>query len=144
MATLAGISFGIYFIQLKITGAGGVTWALTLARIGSFVLAISVCATQATIRAFRPATPRRMREFVAPHSSTPHFSPSPCLRVCSIPEEHVYTLATTVGRLDVAAVISSLYPAGPSAGDPGAEGKNYAHPRHWHAAGAAAVVFISL
>ena len=34
MATLAGISFGIYFIQLKITGAGGVTWALTLARVG--------------------------------------------------------------------------------------------------------------
>jgi drug/metabolite transporter (DMT)-like permease len=99
MATLAGISFGIYFIQLKITGAGGVTWALTLARVGSFVLAISVCAIQAGIRTFRPV------QAVSDKAEA--------LLTCVLDTggNLFYTLATTVGRLDVAAVVSSLYPA---------------------------------
>lgn len=112
MATLAGIAFGIYFIQLKITGAAGVTWALTLARIGSFSLAIVVCAIQAAVRFFRPASPAPgtgVRRF-------PLFSPAflaLAILTCVLDTggNLFYTLATTVGRLDVAAVISSLYPA---------------------------------
>jgi len=112
MATLAGISFGVYFIQLKITGAGGVTWALTLARIGSFVLAISVCAIQATIRAFRSTTPAAD----AGVRRSPLFNPAflaLAVLTCVLDTggNMFYTLATTVGRLDVAAVVSSLYPA---------------------------------
>jgi drug/metabolite transporter (DMT)-like permease len=113
MATLAGISFGIYFIQLKITGAGGVTWALTLARIGSFVLAISVCAIQAALRTFRSA-PASEAALVRPRSSllNPAFLALAVLTcVLDTGGNLFYTLATTVGRLDVAAVISSLYPA---------------------------------
>jgi drug/metabolite transporter (DMT)-like permease len=112
MATLAGISFGIYFIQLKITGASGVTWALTLARIGSFSLAISVLSIQAALRRFR----------TAPEPPVPGVRRSPLLNpaflmlavltcVLDTGGNLFYTLATTVGRLDVAAVISSLYPA---------------------------------
>ena len=114
MATLAGISFGIYFIQLKITGAGGVTWALTLARVGSFVLAISVCAIQAAIRTFRRNGPTLADAAEARHSSlfNPAFLALAVLTcVLDTGGNLFYTLATTVGRLDVAAVVSSLYPA---------------------------------
>jgi drug/metabolite transporter (DMT)-like permease len=113
MATLAGISFGIYFVQLKITGAAGVTWALTLARVGSFSFAVIVLAIQATIRAFR-------RTSSAPHAGvrrSPLFNSAflaLAVLTCVLDTggNLFYTLATTVGRLDVAAVISSLYPAG--------------------------------
>ncbi len=113
MATLAGISFGIYFIQLKITGAAGVTWALTLARIGSFALAICVLSIQAAIRIFR-TTPEPT---VAGTRRSPLFNPAfltLAVLTCVLDTggNFFYTLAATVGRLDVAAVISSLYPAG--------------------------------
>jgi drug/metabolite transporter (DMT)-like permease len=113
MATLAGISFGIYFIQLKITGAGGVTWALTLARVGSFVLAISVCAIQAGIRTFRPVQAVSDKAEARRSSlSNPAFLALAVLTcVLDTGGNLFYTLATTVGRLDVAAVVSSLYPA---------------------------------
>jgi drug/metabolite transporter (DMT)-like permease len=114
MATLAGISFGIYFIQLKITGAGGVTWALTLARVGSFVMAIGVCAIQAALRTFRRATPTLADAAEARRSSlfNPAFLALAVLTcVLDTGGNLFYTLATTVGRLDVAAVVSSLYPA---------------------------------
>jgi drug/metabolite transporter (DMT)-like permease len=119
MATLAGICFGVYFIQLKVTGAAGVTWAITLARVGSFTLAISVCAVQAALRSFRTAPPSSVAAATPPSAlnrRTALFDPAflaLAVLTCVLDTggNLFYTLATTVGRLDVAAVISSLYPA---------------------------------
>jgi drug/metabolite transporter (DMT)-like permease len=103
LATGAGVGFGLYFTCIKYAGAAsGPLWTMISARTGS----ISTCALiLLTLRvAGRPTGPvainRRMIQWIL---STALFDTSGNL---------LFVAATRVGRLDVASVLASLYPAG--------------------------------
>lgn len=97
LAIGAGAGFGIYFVALKYAGAGGLIWPMATARMGS----ISTCAL--ILLALRGAgTVRITRQVVGWILSTALFDTSGNL---------IFIAATRAGRLDVAAVLASLYPA---------------------------------
>ena len=98
----AGIGFGLYFVALKVAGTGtGPVWAMASARVGS----ISTCLV--VLFAFRalgsPTGPvaisRRMLLWIF---STALFDTCGNL---------LFVTSTRSGRLDIAAVLASLYPA---------------------------------
>lgn len=94
-ATVAGLGFGLYFVLVdQATAGGGVFWSLAFARsLGGLVLLAIVLATR------RPVFPPRD---VLPLNVT--------AGVLDAGGNLFFALATLAGRLDVAAVLSSLYP----------------------------------
>ncbi|HWZ51755.1 MAG TPA: DMT family transporter [Granulicella sp.] len=103
LAILAGAGFGIYFVALKMAGAAGVIWPMATARMGS----ISTCALLLLWVSNRPsmaemARSRFTRAAVLWALSTAALDTSGNL---------LFLSATRSGRLDVAAVLASLYPA---------------------------------
>ena len=100
LAIAAGTGFGIYFVALKVAGAAGVVWPMALARTGS----VSLCAlTLLAMRGRRGAERVRLnRRAVGWSLSTAVLDTSGNL---------LFIAATRAGRLDVAAVLASLYPA---------------------------------
>lgn len=97
LAIGAGAGFGLYFVALKYAGAGGLIWPMATARMGS----ISSCAL--ILLVLRGAgTVRITRPMVGWVLSTALFDTSGNL---------IFVAATRAGRLDVAAVLASLYPA---------------------------------
>jgi len=97
LAIGAGAGFGLYFVALKYAGAGGLIWPMATARMGS----ISTCAL--ILLALRGAgTVRITRVVVRWVLATALFDTSGNL---------IFIAATRAGRLDVAAVLASLYPA---------------------------------
>lgn len=103
LAILAGAGFGIYFVALKMAGPAGVVWPMANARMGS----LSLCSLWAVgLEFFRTKTaakPVRMtRPVVLWSLSTALLDTSGNL---------LFVAATRAGRLDVAAVLASLYPA---------------------------------
>jgi uncharacterized membrane protein len=103
LAMLAGVGFGLYFVALKMAGPAGVIWPMATARIGS----LSVCSLMFLgLRVKRRGTagsPIRLgRKTVGWALSTALLDTSGNL---------LFLAATRAGRLDVAAVLASLYPA---------------------------------
>ena len=103
LAMLAGVGFGFYFVALKMAGAAGVIWPMATARIGS----LSVCGLMLAGHALRPwkadeAPVRLGGKAVAWALATALLDTSGNL---------LFLAATRAGRLDVAAVLASLYPA---------------------------------
>jgi drug/metabolite transporter (DMT)-like permease len=97
LAIGAGAGFGLYFVALKYAGAGGVIWPMATARMGS----ISTCAL--ILLGLRGAGSVKItRRVVRWVLSTALFDTSGNL---------IFIVATRAGRLDVAAVLASLYPA---------------------------------
>lgn len=97
LAIGAGAGFGLYFVALKYAGAGGVIWPMATARIGS----ISTCTL--ILLALRGAgTVQITRRVAGWVSVTAMFDTSGNM---------LFVAATRAGRLDVAAVLASLYPA---------------------------------
>ncbi len=97
LAIGAGVGFGLYFVTLKFAGAAGTLWPMTAARIGSITtcgLILLALRGAATVR-----IPRRVLLWIL---ATALFDTSGNL---------MYIAATRAGRLDVAAVLASLYPA---------------------------------
>jgi drug/metabolite transporter (DMT)-like permease len=91
----AGIGFGVQLILFKAAAAGGVLWALTAGRIAGVVAILLVVAL------------------------APHKGPWRGFWVAGVVSGSLdtignlfYMMASQLGRLDVAAVICSLYPAG--------------------------------
>ena len=97
MAVAAGVGFGMYFVMLKMAGAAGAFWAMGTARIGS----LSVCSLL-LLGLGRGAGVRLGRRSVGWALSTALLDTSGNL---------LFVAATRAGRLDVAAVLASLYPA---------------------------------
>jgi drug/metabolite transporter (DMT)-like permease len=103
LAMLAGVGFGIYFVALKMAGPGGVLWPMATARIGS----LCTCSLLAVaMRIWRQdaggAVVRLNRRAVGWAMGTALLDTSGNL---------LFLAATRAGRLDVAAVLASLYPA---------------------------------
>jgi uncharacterized membrane protein len=102
LAVVGGLGFGIYFTALKMAGAAGVIWPLATARMGS----LAVCSLMLAVMALRTKQDgmgaRVNRGVVVWAMSTALLDTSGNL---------LYIAATRAGRLDVAAVLASLYPA---------------------------------
>jgi drug/metabolite transporter (DMT)-like permease len=97
LAIGAGAGFGLYFVALKFAGAAGVIWPMATARMGS----ISTCLV--VLAVLRGAGSVRISASVVRWVlATALFDTSGNL---------IFIAATRAGRLDVAAVLASLYPA---------------------------------
>lgn len=95
LGACAGIGFGAQLILFKIAASGGVLWALTSGRVAGVAAIVMLTAL---------APPSRpWRGFWLPGIV------SGCLDAIG---NVFYMLASQIGRLDVAAVICSMYPAG--------------------------------
>lgn len=119
LAALAGIGFGVFFILLKLAGKSGVVWPLLYARLASFALTTVIYAATVLLRrkSPQPATGAARPTSATATELRPLLAPMFLLLVAlscvfDTGGNLLYTMATRVGRLDVAAVLSSLYPAG--------------------------------
>jgi drug/metabolite transporter (DMT)-like permease len=103
LAVAAGLGFGVYFVALKMAGPAGVVWPMATARIGS----LSACSLMALGLGLRPARPDEAR--VRLGRRVVGFALATALLDTS--GNMLFLAATRAGRLDVAAVLASLYPA---------------------------------
>jgi uncharacterized membrane protein len=103
LAMLAGVGFGLYFISLKLAGPAGVIWPMASARIGS----LTVCSLLLLGLTLRPAKAGEAR--VRLGRATVGWALVTSLLDTS--GNLMFVAATRAGRLDVAAVLASLYPA---------------------------------
>jgi drug/metabolite transporter (DMT)-like permease len=117
LAVFGGIGFGIYFVGLRLANPLGVFEPVALARAGSLIAcAVLLAALTLRTRATNPGAP-----------SSPTASPSAKLglrltrsailwglgvALLDTGGNLLFLAATRHGRLDVAAVLASLYPAG--------------------------------
>lgn len=95
LGALSGIGFGCQLVLLKLASNGGVLWSLAWTRIagvGALLLALAFLRSKAPLRAFLAIG------IVAGTLDTLG--------------NLFYVLAAQAGRLDIAAMVSSLYPAG--------------------------------
>jgi drug/metabolite transporter (DMT)-like permease len=95
LAVLAGVMFGLFLVAGKQAGHGGVFWPLVAARTASTLLMLIIVA-------FLPRDPRPLRAALVPILLSGMFDSA---------ANAMFIAATRHGRLDVAAVLSSLYPA---------------------------------
>ncbi|QHN04177.1 EamA family transporter [Granulicella sp. WH15] len=101
LAILAGAGFGCYFVALKFAGAGGLIWPMATARIGS----ITTCSLLllASLFSRNPPPPARITPVVVRWALS--------TALLDTTGNLLFIAATRAGRLDVAAVLASLYPA---------------------------------
>jgi drug/metabolite transporter (DMT)-like permease len=112
LGAAAGASFGFLFILLKLAGRGGVLWPLAWSRLASATLAAIVTwigarriGARRTVGAKLDARPKLL---------WPGWAVLGLIAIAGIFDASgntFYTIATRLGRLDIAAVLSSLYPA---------------------------------
>jgi drug/metabolite transporter (DMT)-like permease len=100
LAVAGGVGFGVYFVALKFAGSAGVIWPLATARMGSLAVCslllggMSLRAGGEKIRLTRRVVVWAMGAVLLDTSGN-----------------LLFISATRAGRLDVAAVLASLYPA---------------------------------
>jgi drug/metabolite transporter (DMT)-like permease len=118
LAVVAGVGFGIYFTALKVAAAKtGVIWPLATCRIGSLtvcslmLVGMSLKARAGEVQA-RVAGPVVTGPVVAgPAVTRPVVLWALATALLDTSGNLLYIAATRAGRLDVAAVLASLYPA---------------------------------
>jgi uncharacterized membrane protein len=102
LAMLAGVGFGFYFIALKMAGPAGVIWPMATARIGSLTVCSLMFLGLGRSGKANGVGVRMGRMAVVWSLATALLDTSGNL---------LFVAATRAGRLDVAAVLASLYPA---------------------------------
>jgi drug/metabolite transporter (DMT)-like permease len=103
LAALAGIGFGVYFVALKMAGGGGIVWPMATARIGSLTTCSLLMLGFKLRSAKGKCAPVRFgRRAVGWALGT---------AVLDTSGNMLFLAATRTGRLDIAAVLASLYPA---------------------------------
>jgi drug/metabolite transporter (DMT)-like permease len=107
LGATAGGSFGCLFILLKLAGRGGVLWPLAWSRLASATLAVIVT----WIAARRSGGAKRDPKPLLSWPGWPVLGLIAIAGIFDASGNTFYTIATRLGRLDVAAVLSSLYPA---------------------------------
>ena len=112
LGAVAGICFGALLILLKLAARGGVLWPLAYARMTSAALAIAV-----TLYGSRRAGAATKTKPDAGATTAVRWLGWATLALVATTGmldasgNSLYTLATRLGRLDIAAVLGSLYPA---------------------------------
>jgi drug/metabolite transporter (DMT)-like permease len=107
LGAASGVSFGCLYIFLKLAARGGVLWPLVCTRVASTALALVV--TWIGVR--RTGAVERD---VVPSLAWPGWAVLGLIAIAGVFDASgntFYTVATRLGRLDIAAVLSSLYPA---------------------------------
>jgi drug/metabolite transporter (DMT)-like permease len=102
LSILAGVSFGIYFIGLRMANGAGILWAMAATRMGSITVTSIGLVILALINrggAKEPPFPRRAVRFAM------------MTVILDTAGNMMFIAATRAGRLDVASVLASLYPA---------------------------------
>ena len=112
LAMLAGVGFGFYFVALKMASPAGIVWPMATARIGS----IAICGV-----IFAALRLRRGKAAGSSVAITMAMGPVAMGRravgwalataLLDTSGNLLFVAATRAGRLDVAAVLASLYPA---------------------------------
>ena len=103
LAMLAGLGFGFYFVALKMASPAGVLWPMASARIGS----LCICSLILLGRSLNGAKTRTSRLWLTRTSSTWALATA----LLDTSGNLLFVAATRAGRLDVASVLASLYPA---------------------------------
>jgi drug/metabolite transporter (DMT)-like permease len=110
LAVIAGIGFGIFLIALREANGGGILWPLAASRVGSLALAILGGLILSRDRFTADGYPRT--------DPAPRHRPwligiglALISSIFDTSGNFLFVAATRIGRLDVAAVLSSLYPA---------------------------------
>jgi uncharacterized membrane protein len=101
LAMLAGVGFGFYFVALKMAGPAGVVWPMATARMGSLCVCGVLFVGLGRQAADGPAKLNRKAAGWALAAA-----------LLDTSGNLLFLAATRAGRLDVAAVLASLYPAG--------------------------------
>jgi drug/metabolite transporter (DMT)-like permease len=102
LAVVGGVGFGVYFVALKFAGSAGVIWPLATCRMGSLTVCSLLVAGMALKAKTGEAKVRLTRLGVIWAMGAVLLDTSGNL---------LFIAATRAGRLDVAAVLASLYPA---------------------------------
>ena len=102
LSILAGVSFALYFIGLRMANGAGVLWAMAATRMGSVIVTSAVLSVMALVHRGGAPEPRFTRRAV-------RFAMMTVL--LDTAGNMMFIAATRAGRLDVAAVLASLYPA---------------------------------
>ena len=109
LAVISGVGFGIFFIALRQANRGGLIWPLAAARVGSLSLALGggllFSRNRFTVDA---TTPKSLRPQAVWKIGV---ALSLLAGMCDTSGNLFFVEATRTGRLDVAAVLASLYPA---------------------------------
>jgi drug/metabolite transporter (DMT)-like permease len=100
LAVAGGVGFGVYFVALKFAGSAGVIWPLATARMGS----LSVCSLLLAGMSLKVGEEKiRLTRTVVVWAMG--------AVLLDTTGNLLFISATRAGRLDVAAVLASLYPA---------------------------------
>lgn len=123
LAVIAGAGFGIFLIALRLANGGGILWPLAASRVGSLSLAVAGGLLFSRNRFLQPQAslaPISHRAGPEP-SANRHTGIARACKIgialallsslCDTGGNFFFVVATRIGRLDVAAVLSSLYPA---------------------------------
>jgi drug/metabolite transporter (DMT)-like permease len=102
LAVVGGVGFGVYFVALKFAGSAGVIWPLATARMGSLTVCSLMVGGMSLAARAGEAKFRLTRAVVGWAMGAVLLDTSGNL---------LFIAATRAGRLDVAAVLASLYPA---------------------------------
>jgi drug/metabolite transporter (DMT)-like permease len=102
LAVIGGVGFGLYFVALKFAGSAGVVWPLATARMGSLTVCSLLVGGMALKAKVGEVKVRLTRAVMAWAMGAVLLDTSGNL---------LFIAATRAGRLDVAAVLASLYPA---------------------------------
>jgi drug/metabolite transporter (DMT)-like permease len=102
LAVAGGVGFGVYFVALKFAGSAGVIWPLATARIGSLAVCSLLLAAMSVKTKADGEKIRLTRTVVIWAMGAVLLDTTGNL---------LFISATRAGRLDVAAVLASLYPA---------------------------------
>ena len=99
LALAGGVGFGIYFVALKFAATAGIIWPMATARMGS----LTVCSLLLAGMSLRSSSSARLTRIAAIWAMG--------AVVMDTSGNLLFIAATRAGRLDVAAVLASLYPA---------------------------------
>ena len=106
LGCVSGFCFGIYFVLLKLASTGGpvsrTVWAMGMSRVTSTSLALVVCLWFAA----RPG-----KDTVTSQWGWRTFALAAAVGLLDTGGNMFFMLAARLGRMDAAAVLSSLYPA---------------------------------
>jgi drug/metabolite transporter (DMT)-like permease len=115
LAIFAGVAFGVYFVALKMANPLGLVMPMAIARGSSVVLCSGVLGVMGLVRRVSPVQPRSQKRDLG-HSIRGSWWAgwgwAGGVALLDTGGNVLFMAATRLGRLDVAAVLASLYPAG--------------------------------